>query len=472
MTQDMPSLKELRAEWDRKIDDPYFEESFIEYRQARIAESQAQPKDTALQRDWRSRKGWESADIHSEVKSGLKIIWGIAALMFGISLALLFVIPDEWANGNHAIAITLIFPAAAAYVLYLATTKTIEYQHFGKVIFAMDPYPGAIGGNVGGQVFISRRDQLDASVRLECIYTYISTGGKDSSRKKNIKWAQEGTPKIDSTASGLKLSFRFDIPEGLPPADADQSDAYHFWRLTVKGKRPGIDLERQYNIPVFQTSEQSRYVHHDITAQAAKLKETQSKAIREAITTGNFDIPELSHVMRVTDVHGELRLTFPMFRNKFLTIFSGMFAAGFGVASYAILTALLESGFLGVLLGGLFLSPFILIAIFATIVAIYLPFNNLRITIKGSQINVLRRLLLIPIYYREFSRIDIDHLFIRRSGSTGQGVDKIKHYKVQAKLKNGGKVTLAEDINGEDTAGHLKSFLARRLNVPGAVSQS
>ena len=62
---------------------------------------------------------------------------------------------------------------------------------------------------------------------------------------------------------------------------------------------------------------------------------------------------------------------------------------------------------------------------------------------------------------------DIAGLSIKRSGSTRQGVDKIEHFKVHAQLKKGGKVTLAEDIDGEDVATHLADYLARRIGVAG-----
>jgi hypothetical protein len=466
-----PSLSELRTEWEKKLDNPEFQESFIEFSQSRMTDLNEQPKDSTLQSDWRNRQGWETAHIRSEAKSGLLGIWVFAIFWNAISSPILFVFPKEWARENYVILFGLLFPLVGAFLLYKAIVQTLEYRHFGKILFEMDPYPGAIGGNVGGRVHIvlwrtnrGMSAKVQTKVRLECVHSYVSGSGKDRTRKENIKWAQEGEPRIESAVTGLSLAFRFDVPDGLPEANVDQSGAYHFWRLTVKAERQGIDLNRQYNIPVFQTSERSRYVDHDISAQVAQRKEDESDAIREAIAAGNFDLPGLSRAMRLTNLGGELRLVFPMFRNKILTVFAVIFAGGFGFASYSMLSELSPNGFFGVFIG-FFSIPFVLVALIATIATIYLPLNNLRVTIGRNQVTILRRLLFIPIYYRQLVWSDIDHLTLKRSGSTGQGVDKIEHFKVKAKLKRGGTVTLAEDLDGDTAAGHFRDFLAQRLNV-------
>lgn len=437
-----------------------------------MAELSEQPAQIASRVDWRNRKGWETAHIRSEAKSGLLKMWLFAGIWNLVSLPLLFVFAEEWAQGNYLVLIGLIFPLVGAVLLYKAILLALEYGHFGKVVFEMDPYPGAIKGNVGGRVHLENwpasgamDSRVQAMVRLECVYSYISGSGKNRSRRENIEWAEEGEPGAERTGTGLNLLFRFRIPDKLPEADADQSGAYHFWRLSVKAQRRGVDLDRKYNIPVFHTGESSRYVDHDISDQAARKKELESKAIREAVAAGNFDLPGYSRAMRLTDLGGELRLVFPMFRNKVLTIFAAIFAGGFGYASYSMLRGLWGDGLFGIFMG--FLSiPFVLVALAAAVAAIYLPLNNLRVSIEHNQVTTLRRLLFIPVYYRRLARSSIEHLLLKRSGTTGQGVDRIEHFKVLARLKGGGSLILAEDIDGEDAAGHLRDFLARRLHLP------
>ena len=168
--------------------------------------------------------------------------------------------------------------------------------------------------------------------------------------------------------------------------------------------------------------------------------------------------------MRLSEEDGEIRMAFPMFRNKVLTVIAGIFAAGFGFASYSMIGIALDGGAFGLFIG-LFSLPFLLVAVAASIATIYLPFNNLRVHIRRNQVTVIRRLMLIPVFYRRFAVTDISYLSIKRSGSTGQGVDKIEHFKLLAHDNDGMSVTLAEDLDGGDVAAHFRDYLARRLNV-------
>jgi hypothetical protein len=466
-----PSLLELRAEWKQKQQDPNFKDSFLEYSQYRAEELSQEAKSDTEKTAWQTRKGWHSAKIRSQGRKTVYVIWGFTIAWNAICTPVLFVLPRELEKDNYASLFVLLFPLVGAFLLYKAVLATLEYRRFGQVLFEMDPFPGAIGGHVGGRIHISRlgyRTAAHASaeivVRLECVYSYVSGSGKNRSRKENIKWAEEGEPQLEQSARGVNLSFRFSVPDHLPEADAEQTDAYYFWRLTAKANIQGVDLNRQYNIPVIKTGATSRFIRHDISAQVSAQKEQKSQAAKISIASGNFDLPGLSRAMRFSEQGDEIRLAFPMFRNKILTLFSGVFAGGFGFACYSMIDFGNSDGGFGILIG-IFSIPFILVALLASMATIYLPFNNLRVTIRSDQITILRRLLFIPIFYRQLNAGAISHLSIKRSGSTGQGVDKIGHFKLLAHDQKGKAVTLAEDLDGEDVASHFRDYIAQRLNL-------
>ena len=217
-------------------------------------------------------------------------------------------------------------------------------------------------------------------------------------------------------------------------------------------------------IPVFRTGKSSSSVRHDISAQVLKERITESEAAKSAIAQGNFALPGLSRAMRFSDEGGEIRMVFPMFRNKVLTVIAAIFAGGFGFASYQMLGMAMKGGAFG-LVTGLFSVPFVLVALIASLATIYMPLNNLRVRIRGSLVSVLRRLMFIPVYWRRISSSELSHLTIKRSGSTGEGANKVEHFRLRAFDRNGGSFTLAEDLDGEDVAGHFRDYLARRLNV-------
>ena len=466
-----PSLLALRREWKQRLHDPEFSHSFIEYTRQRFEEFGQQAKEISEKTDWKTREGWGSAKIRSQGRSGVFVVWGFAILWNAISTPLLFILPGELENNNYPALIALLFPLVGAILLFKAVLAALEYQRFGRVLFEMDPFPGAVGGQVGGRVQISNLAYDTAAdksallvVRLECVYSFMSGSGKDRSRRETIKWAEEGRPQLDQSNPGVKLSFTFDLPDHLPEANAEQSDAYHFWRLTLKAEIPGVDLNRNYNIPVIKSDAASHFIRHNISEKVAAQKARDSEAAKISIAQGNFDLPGLSRAMRFSQQGGEIKLAFPMFRNKVLTLFAAVFAGGFGFGSYSMLDIGSSGGGIGILTG-LFSIPFMLVALVASIATIYLPFNNLRVSIRSGQVTVMRRLLFIPIFYKRLEAGSISYLSIKHSGSTGQGVDKIEHFKLLANDRWGKSVTIAEDLDGEDVAGHFRDYLAQRLIV-------
>ncbi len=466
-----PSFFALRREWKQRRHDPEFNHSFVEFTRQKFEQFGQQTEEASEKTDWKTREGWGSAKIRSQGRSGVLVIWGFAILWNAISTPLLFILPGELENNNYPALIALLFPLVGVVLLFKAVLAALEYRRFGRVLFEMDPFPGAVGGQVGGRVQISNLAYDTAAeksallvVRLECVYSFMSGSGKDRSRRESIKWAEEGRPQLDKSNPGVKLSFSFDLPDHLPEADAEQSDAYHFWRLTLKAEIPGVDLNRNYNIPVIKSEATSRFIRHNISEKVAAQKARDSEAAKISIAQGNFDLPGLSRAMRFSQQGDEIKLAFPMFRNKVLTLFAAVFAVGFGFGSYSMLGIVSSGGGIGILTG-LFSIPFMLVALVASIATIYLPFNNLRVSIRSGRVTVMRRLLFIPIFYKRLEAGSISYLSIKRSGSTGQGVDKIEHFKLLANDRWGKSVTIAEDLDGEDVAGHFRDYLAQRLIV-------
>ena len=464
-----PSLWDMRKRWQQAQADGSTSIGFLEFCQQHYGESEKHGDEKAPPVDWKSRKGWEDTRIKSDVGKGMAFFWGFALVWNGASIPASLALPRELAQDNYAALLILLFPAVGLFLIYKAFQSTLEFRRFGRVLFTMDPFPGAIGGHVGGTIQVknldyqSAREAQNLSVTLECVYSYVSGSGKNRSRRETIKWAERGQPKIDNAIEGVNLKFRFDVPENLPQADVEQSDAYHFWRLSVGAEIPGIDLNRSYNIPVFATGETSRRIAHDISAQAEATRKREADAAGFAIASGQFDIEGLSRAMRLRQEGNRIHLKFPMFRNGVLTVFAAIFAGGFGFACYSMISTM-SGGLFGIFIA-IFSIPFFLVAVVATIAVIYLPFNNLSVSIQPGEVSVLRRLLVIPVYRRQLQRGDISHLSIKRSGSTGQGIDKIEHYKIHAVDTKGSKVTLAEDIDGEDVAIHFRDFLAQRIGV-------
>lgn len=470
---------QLRREWQARQAEPGFSQSFISYRRLRLHELRqlAGESDAASvarhtgTRDWRQRKGWQSRKIRSSARSGVFWAWGFAVFWNAVSAPMLIAFPQELQQGNYAILLGLLFPVAGAFLVYRAVRVTLEYLRFGAVVLAMDPWPGSIGGHVGGTVDIGKwlpdgtdRCLQDFRITLECVFSYVSGSGEDRSRHEDIRWAEQGPVQPRRSPQGMRLRFRFDVPENLPETDISRSGDYHFWRLRVTGDMPGIDLRREFNIPVFHTSARSRFVGTDLSALAREERRQQAESTRQAIETGRFELTDLARSVNIREQGGVLRLHFPMFRNRALTLFCLVFTGAFGFATWAIITGFGGAGLWGVA-AVLFAVPFGLVALVATVAAFYLPFNNLRVRLGPDGISARRSILFIPVRKRNLPRSAIDRLTVKRSGSRGQGIDKVEQFRILVHGRGGQTMTIAEDIEGEQLAGQFRDYLAGRLGI-------
>jgi len=119
----------------------------------------------------------------------------------------------------------------------------------------------------------------------------------------------------------------------------------------------------------------------------------------------------------------------------------------------------------------IFSLPFAIIGLLATIATIYLPLNNLRVVIGNGTLQVTRRLFIVPVKRHQLATYDVTRLEVKRSGSTGQGSKQVVHFKISAHTKDKKKITIAEDVDGEDLAYSYKEFLERKLGIDTSRSR-
>ncbi len=467
-------LEKLRRRWDRdtrRLLSGEEKQSFPEFVATKNPELVDFLDDERVSDDsWQERKSWKTNRIKSHALAGVIGMWVVSLFLIAIGTLIASKISIRFDRFDEEFVVGSIFSLVALLLILQTLRITFRYRRFGRVEFVMDPYPGSIGGDVGGYIDVKRLPyaELDPSakqfkVTLECVYSYMSGSGKNRSRSESIKWAEEGAAEVQRSVSGVMLSFKFSVPEHLPEASVAQNGDYYFWRLKVYGDLPGFDLKREYNIPVFATNQKSTTARNDISEQVSELKKEASEEKARAVEQGNFHLTDLSKVVRVDKLGDGLSMYFPMFRNKGLTLFAWVFAGGFGFATYGINSQM--GGGLGGVFMFLFSIPFALVALAASIASIYLPFNNLKTRVSRTELRSIRKILFIPVSSKTVSTHAITGLKLKKSGSTGQGVKKIEHFKIIASSVSDGDITVAEDINGEDLAEHFKNYLAAQMGL-------
>ena len=396
---------------------------------------------------WLLNDKWQTDTIRSSSKATMWAAWGFALFWNLISAPLPFVLFDEVTNKQNYIALVgLLFPLVGIGLLWWAIARSLEWRRFGPAPFRMDPFPGSIGGHVGGAIDLNLPFDPQARFQLTLtnIYSYESGSGKHRSRKETAEWQDKLVAHAEPSSSGTRLTFRFDVPEELNASDAQRDGkSYHLWRLNLNAVLDGPDIDRDYEIPVYATAQQSRWV----SATAARNARGEQDKIDDAAVIKAVNI-------RSGAVGREL--VYPMGRNLGSSlvgfIIGGIFA---GAGGFLIVS---EGQ---TLFGGVF--GFVGSAI--AIGSLYMMFNSLEVSQDGMSIRTVRRILGVPIKRRSMRRND----FVRFSRSTSMqsqsGNKHVVYYSIQAVDHQGNELTIGESFRGDNEADAAIRMLSRELRL-------
>lgn len=202
-------------------------------------------------------------EVHCNSNSGLWQIWGFTFIWNLLALLGVQAVPRELAAGNYLFLLILVFPLIGLFLLFQATRATLDWRRFGPLTLRLHSYPCVIGGQLSGtiEVPLTYNIQQHFHARLQCVHSYKVGSSSKQHLTQAVLW-QEQRP-LQSQASplgGTRLTLGFDIPDNLPATEPVSTD-YHFWRLELAARLPGVDLRREFEIPLFASAEQARPDH-------------------------------------------------------------------------------------------------------------------------------------------------------------------------------------------------------------------
>lgn len=391
----------------------------------------------AASQPWLGHKDWASATIRSDAKSTFYLAWALALFWNLLSSPLFFAIPEELNKGNYAILLAGMFPAVGLGLLVWAVRVSRRWRAIGATPLTLDPYPGSIGGQVGGSIEtnIQYRGSDKFQVTLSCLYSYMSGSGKNRKRQESVKWSAEGFAQAEPYRRGSRLLFCFDVPEGLPQSEA-KDKRYHLWRLNLKSDGAALDIDRNFELPVFATAQPSRLIRVDSSSHPLAEEQRDDR------------IDAVMHIQQTAD---GVELNFPVGRN-----------AGFngGFATLGLL--FFGSGLIANYLGG----PLVLTIIFSVVGGgialggLYGLLNSLQVRIGKQGVQTRRSLLGVIIRKASAPASEVQKLRIHKTGSVTSGSSHKVFFAIRAHLRNGKKITVAESLIGQGAAEQVAEALA------------
>ena len=397
-------------------------------------------------RPWMFNDAWQTETIKSNSKKAMYGTWIFAGVWNLISAPLPFVMYREIVEKENYIAVVaLLFPLVGIGLLVWAVRQTLEWRRFGPAPLALDPFPGAIGGHVGGTIDVNLPydSRTKFPLTLTNIYSYISGSGKNRSRRERAKWQDTQIAHTERSATGTRLSFRFDVPAGLDESDAaTKKDSHYLWRLNLQADLPGIDMDRDYEIPVYNTGEKSRHLSERVIESTRAEKE-------------HFDDTAVRAKMGLRyNVRGK-ELHYPAGRNLGSALVGLIVGAAFGGIGWFVFNqdhALFGSLFYG-------FGSLVILGSF------YSVLNSLQVMQDSMYLRSVRRILGIPVRRRQIRR-DAFAKFSKDSSMQNQsGTKHVMQYTVYAEDHQGEKVVIGEGFKGESEANAAIRLAAKEFGL-------
>lgn len=415
------------------------------------------PKDLTLAKyedaPWLRNDAWQTSSIRSNSKSAMYGAWIFAILWSLVSAPIPFLLYEEVvAKQNYLAIIGALFPLVGIGLLIWALRRTLEWARFGAAPIRMDPFPGSIGGHVGGTIDL--RLPFDAAqqfaVTLTCIHSYTSGSGKDKSQKERALWQDKLVAHAEPGATGTHLTFRFDVPEGQQASDTEKNNSYYIWRLNLHAAMPGTDLDRDYELPVYPTATQSRF----LSSMAVEKSRDRQRAL---------DDKSVRDLLNLESTAIGKRLYFPSGRH--LGAASGGFVAGavFAVAGWFLIV---QAGHT------LFGSVFGIVGGLIAICCLYMMLNSLEVMSSAEQIATVRRVLGIPIRRARMPKAAFAEFQKDSSFRTQSGNKHVIYYSIQALDRHGNKLVLGEGFKGENEANAAMRLIGAEFGLTAAANDA
>ena len=383
---------------------------------------------------WMDIGEWKQGRIRSGAQSliWISLLFGVA--FTGLSAPAVLAIPDELAKENYMILVVLLFPLVGISALGLFVYSLMAWRKYGVTELILDPAPGSIGGDFGGRIETRIPYHADnkVNITLNCQRLRTTGSGKNRSTKTTTKWQREGLATINRSADGgTEIAFRFDIPENLPQSERASSN-YHRWVLQLDCELPGIDFNRSFTVPVFETGK-PLYSSLDIPY-------VKDSAPLQQAPAGKVQISQTADGMQ---------FYYPWYRHLWPSIMLASIGTLFAVIGYFVGK---ESGDI------IFPLAFGGIGSIVAIAGYYMMGNTLTTTVSPRGIHIIRNVF--GLRFQRKARHDEITKLERNIGSQMQsGTKHTVYYTIKAHTKDGRKLTIADSLEGS----RLADFIERKI---------
>jgi hypothetical protein len=393
---------------------------------------------------WQARAEWVDNRIRSNARSTLWVAWGFALFWNAISSPIPFVLPAELAKGNQLAWVALIFPLVGLGLLVWAIQQTLNWRRFGTTPLQMDPFPGAIGDDVGGAVELrlSYNPKYRFRVTLTCQHVYTRRTSDGSETVRDAKWQDEQLAEVQPGLHGTRLRFLFQPPGDLPGSSAGDAGRYE-WTVQISASLPGTDFDRSWEIPVIEN---------------AGPQTARDRIGRRPVEAEPLALPDA--VVRIRESGAGVEFYYPYLRNPGMalgTLLTGGCFVGFAWLFHA------AAGKDGI--SDLFIGLFAAVGVLIIILGLYLAGNSLRVTAGRRGLSVERGIFGLRLA-RHAAADEISAIEKSIGMQSRQGNRARAYYRIEVRTRNGRRITAGNGILGASRVDAIIQRIRQALGLP------
>lgn len=241
-------------------------------------------------------------------------------------------------------------------------------------------------------------------------------------RSQAIEWQDTLILEPEQSAHGCCVKFVFNVPEDLPTT-SEKGRNYYVWMLKLSAEVEGIDLNREFEIPVFSTKQFSSI---QLTEKNSKIK----AMVNQETITG---------LMNMRKISGGIELFYKAGRvlNVSINLIIGSFIFGYFWAITYMTGAPL-----------IFPIGMALSAILLLLIGLYTLGNSLMVRIDDQQLLYRRRLFGILIREITVPRVLLHPLTLERGMQSGSVI----FYNIVVRTSGYQSIKIGESFSGIDEA--------------------
>lgn len=405
---------------------------------------------------WLTKKGKRQVTLDkkagsysSREKSGHWLMVGFGTIFVLLPSPAYMEIPKAVGRGDYPMLAVLLFPLVGIGIAVAGLRMRSRYRFFGPSPLVMDPEPGAIGGDVGGEITLQKALHGDAGITvwLSCIRGRQTGSGKNRRTVEDILWQTRQKGYCQTRSQHTSVQFCFAVPEGHQ-ASSGGSSSYIRWRVELEGNVDGRELKRSWDIPVSQGTQKSRYQLPESHVTASE----REQALEAAQSAGEQ--------ISMAQTASGLQLLSAAGRNLGMKL--GLLLAGaiFGGIGVGMLFFAAQEGAVLYVMGGIFS----LVGLPLAATALFMLGRGLAVTIHHGDVECVRSWFGVPIYSRTGRLLRADQVSIESTMSSTSNGKKTEYFVLLATI-NGRKIRLAEGVTGREAAESLQEAVLRALRL-------